>query len=203
MHDRTENLLSVRDGEPLDAEQRDAIDASPELRLEVERLRRIQRGLKELPELAAPPGVWERTLASVDAPRRRQRRIWAGIGVAAAIAAVAIGYLATQSERPSIPPSIVVGSPSMNVRPVPFVVLLEESAALEQVLAEMPRRPMMAGSTAATIAGLEAQIAFIDGQLAYASTVGLQQPYQAALWSERVDLMNALVHVRYASAQTY
>jgi hypothetical protein len=203
MHDRTESLLSVRDGEPLDAEQRDAIDASPELRLEIERMRRVQRGLQELPDLAPPPDVWERALAAADAPRRGQRRIWAGIGAAAAMAAVAIVVLATQSERPTLSPSIVVVSPPMNVRPVPFVVLLEESAALEQVLADMPRRPMIAGSTAATIAGLEAQIAFIDGQLAYATTFGLQQPQRAALWSERVDLMNALVHVRYASAQSY
>jgi hypothetical protein len=200
---RTEDLLSVRDGEPLDTEQRDTIDASPELRLEVERMRRVQRGLQELPELAPPPGAWERTLAAADVARRGHRRVWAGIGVAAGITAVAIGYLAVQSERPAIPPTIVIVSPSMNVRPVQFVVLLEESAALEQVLAEMPRRPMMAGSTAATIAGLEAQIAFIDGQLAYASAFGLQQPQRAALWSERVDLMNALVNVRYASAQSY
>jgi hypothetical protein len=205
MHDRTEDLLSLRDGEPLDADAQATIDASPALRLEVERLRRTQRALQELPELAPPPGVWERALAAASAPQRAPRRLWTGIAAAAIVAAVVVGYFAAQPGRPVLPQDPVVFWPvsPLDGKPVPYVVLLEESAALEQVLAEMPRRPMMAGSTAATIAGLEAQIAFIDGQLAYASTFGLQQPQRAALWGERVDLMNALVHVRYASAPTY
>jgi hypothetical protein len=201
MHGRTEDLLSLRDGEPLDAKEREAIDASPALRLEVERLRRVQRALEALPELAPPPGVWERAISATDAPRRAPRHAWAYLGVAAAIAAVAIGYLAVQTESPAILPQAVIATRATSGEAVPFIVLLEESAALEQMLAQMPRRPMMAGSTAATIAGLEDRIAFIDGQLAYASTVGARQPIQQALWSERVDLMSALVHVRYASAQ--
>lgn len=203
MHGRTEDLLSLRDGEPLDAEERAAIDASPALRLEVERLRRVQRALQELPEIGPPPGVWERALAASEAPRRGPRRLWTGIGAAATVAAVAVGYFAAQREAPVIPRDAVsfATARSIDGQPVPFVVLLQESAALERLLAEVPRRPMMAGSTAATIAGLEDRIAFIDGQLAYASTFQLQQPQREALWSERVDLMSALVHVRYAAAQ--
>jgi len=163
----------------------------------------MRRGLQALPELDPPPGVWERSLAAADAPRPGPRRVWAAIGAAAAVTSVAIGYLATQPEHPVMPSSTVIVAEAANRPRVPFVALLEESAALEQLLAGMPRRPVMAGSTAATIAGLEDRIAFVDGQLAYAASFDVPQRQREALWTERVDLMNALVHVRYASAQQF
>src|SRR5262245_37470567 len=108
MHGRTEDLLSVRDGEPLDAQAREAIDASPALRLEVERLKRVQRALEALPEMTPPAGVWERAVAAADAPRRAPRHAWAFVGFAAALAAVAIGYLATQPESRFVLPQTAV-----------------------------------------------------------------------------------------------
>ena len=54
------------------------------------------------------------------------------------------------------------------------------------------QRPLMSGATASTIVGLEDRIAFIDEQLTYSAARGLPQPERAALWGERVDLMNAL-----------
>jgi hypothetical protein len=89
------------------------------------------------------------------------------------------------------------------VTPASYVSLVEESARLERLLAEMPeQRPVMTARTAGTIAGLEDRIAFIDEQLSYvAAGGGLAPPEQRALWGERVDLMSALVHVRYAQAQ--
>jgi hypothetical protein len=59
----------------------------------------------------------------------------------------------------------------------------------------------MTGATASTIAGLEDRIAFVDEQLAYSAAGRVPVPQRAALWSDRVELMNALVSVRYAEAQ--
>ena len=45
------------------------------------------------------------------------------------------------------------------------------------------------------------RIAFLDEQLVYGAAGELPAPQRAALWSGRVELMNALVNVRYAEAQ--
>ena len=83
-----------------------------------------------------------------------------------------------------------------------YAGLVAESARLEQLLAEMPApRPLMAGSTASTIVGLEDRIALVDEQLSYAAAEKVASPYRQALWGERVELMNALVYVRFAQAQ--
>jgi hypothetical protein len=85
---------------------------------------------------------------------------------------------------------------------VPYAALVAESARLERLLADLPEsRPLMAGSTASTIVELEDRIAFVDAQLSYAAAQGVGTPYRQVLWGERVDLMNALVAVRFAHAQ--
>ena len=83
-----------------------------------------------------------------------------------------------------------------------LVSLVQQSERLERTLAEIPyQRPLMSGRTASTIVGLEDRIAFIDQQLMYGTVDGLKAPQRQALWSERVELMNALVHVRLAQAE--
>jgi hypothetical protein len=70
------------------------------------------------------------------------------------------------------------------------------------MLARIPyQRPVMTAGTASTIVGLEDRIAFIDEQLTLAAGNGAEVPQRQALWGERVELMNALVHVRFAQAQ--
>ena len=56
-------------------------------------------------------------------------------------------------------------------------------------------------STAGTVVGLEDRIALVDAQLSYAAARDLAPPYREALWGERVELMNALVYVRFAQTQ--
>jgi hypothetical protein len=110
--------------------------------------------------------------------------------MAATVTAVAVGigaYLVNTS-----------GSSAGDAR---VEALVAESARLERLLAEMPApRPLMAGSTASTIVGLEDRIAFVDEQLSVAAAGDVASLYRQALWGERVELMNALVYVRYAHA---
>jgi hypothetical protein len=88
------------------------------------------------------------------------------------------------------------------VVPASHPELVQESARLDRALRRVPyQRPMMSAETATTIAGLEDRIALIDEQITYSNARGVPQPQRVALWGERVDLMNALVHVRYAQAQ--
>jgi hypothetical protein len=86
--------------------------------------------------------------------------------------------------------------------PAPYDALVAESARLDRLLGTIAyQRPLMTGATASTIVGLEDRIGVIDAQLTYSTARRAPEPQREALWSERVELMNALVHVRYAQAQ--
>ena len=235
MHPSTEDLLSVRDGEPVDAEVRAEIAGDVAQSREVERLRSVRHALRGLPELAAPDGVWERIVAAEReaGPRTaRWRKYAAGAGIAAAVAALAVfvigspsrpagGYAtppaiprgnglitdtireppptAVGAETPFDPDGLLVGN---RVVPASYPALVQESARLDRALRRLPRqRPVMSAETATTIAGLEDRIALIDEQITSSNARGVPQPQRVALWGERVDLMNALVHVRYAQSQ--
>jgi hypothetical protein len=237
MHPSTEDLLSVRDGEPVDAEVRAAITGDVAQSREVERLRSARHALRGLPDIAPPDGVWERIAAAELETRPRStpwRKYAAGAGIAAAVAVLAIFVIGSPprpaggpAPRPAIPagdglttdtggepPSTVVGTDTPfdpdgllvlgRIVPASYPALVEESERLDRVLRRLPRqRPMMSAETATTIAGLEDRIALIDEQITYSNARGVPQPQRVALWGERVDLMNALVHVRYAQAQDY
>jgi hypothetical protein len=212
MRPSTEDLLAVRDGEPLDAIAKAVIESSLVHGRGVERLRRVQNALRALPALEPPADVLARVLEAKEARevgRRRWLRFAAGAGVAAAVATAAIVYVTTsgQPREAEVAPATVVarGEPSAAhavATPVSYVSLVEQSGRLDQLLAELPvQRPLMTGATASTIAGLEDRIAFLDEQLAFSAAGKVPVPQRAALWSDRVELMNALVSVRYAEAQ--
>jgi hypothetical protein len=163
--------------------------------------------LNELPELAPPPGIWERVLEGVGAraaSRRLRRRVAIAASVIVAAAAVPLTYVLT---RPAPPPTLTL-IPLVPDR-VPwdetsYAPLMIESARLERVLAEMPAPPpLVVGTTSGTIVGLEDRIAYVDAQLSYAAARDLASPYRKALWGERVELMNALVQVRFAQTQGF
>jgi len=75
-----------------------------------------------------------------------------------------------------------------------------ENARLEWLLATLPERHSMRGSTAFTVAEIEDRLALLDDRLSHV-TLEPNAPERAeSLWRERVDLMNSLVQVRYADA---
>lgn len=163
--------------------------------------------LRQLPELAPPPGVWERVLEAErvrGATRRVRRRVRLAAAAALALAAPVV-YVATL-DAPSLP--MLTVAPLEPARAAgdgtSYAPLVAESARLERLLAELPApRPLVAGAMAGTVVGLEDRIAVIDAQLSYAAARDLAPPYREALWGERVELMNALVYVRFAQAQDF
>ena len=210
MRPSTEDLLAVRDGEPLDANAKALIESSLVHGRDVERLRRVQNALRALPALEPPADVVARVLEAKEVRevgRTRWLRFAAGAGVAAAMATTAIVYMTTSSpsRQPEVAPATLVASgepngPRLTV-PASYVSLVEQSGRLDQLLADLPaQRPLMTGATASTIAGLEDRIAFLDEQIAFSAAGKLPVPQRAALWSDRVEVMNALVSVRYAEA---
>jgi hypothetical protein len=85
-----------------------------------------------------------------------------------------------------------------------YLALVERSAELERALVSLPaQRNVMRAGTAGTIATLEDRIARIDAELTLAAAAGAKNEYRTALWRDRVDVMNALVQVRYVNSQAF
>jgi hypothetical protein len=85
-----------------------------------------------------------------------------------------------------------------------YFELVEASAQLDALLAVLPppRRVMRAG-TASTIVGLEDRIALIDAELYRSQAEATPPGYRNALMRDRVEVMNALVNVRYAQSRAF
>jgi hypothetical protein len=211
MHTRTEDLLSLRDGGPIDAATRERLLADASALLELERLQRVRERLRELPVIEPPAHAWAAIEAACAAPQRGRGglpgRVAGGTVIAAAIALLAVWFLATPERTPDTPiaSSVVGSSPSSSDRPlipVRYASLVDESQRLDRLLARLPdQRSLMSASTAGMIAGLEDHIAWLDEQLTLAVVGGAAPEHREPLWSERVDMMNALLHLRYAQAQ--
>ncbi|MEX1994970.1 MAG: hypothetical protein WD929_09920 [Steroidobacteraceae bacterium] len=75
-----------------------------------------------------------------------------------------------------------------------------ENARLEWLLATLPERHAMRGSTAFTVAEIEDRLALLDDRLSQVALEPNAPERAEGLWRERVDLMNSLVQVRYADA---
>src|SRR5690606_5022410 len=195
--------------------------ADPDNRREIERLARVAEDLRRLPTIEPPPDRWSRiAAAAANRPARRGRRYAAGL--AGAVVAVATLFAAVViapwqrsprgTDSPAPPAVTAAPAPSAAAsdaaaaadagRSVPtpdYAPLVAESVRLERLLAELDRRPRKVNAgTAFTIANLEGRLVLLDEQLTFAEARDVDARYRRALWRERVDVMNALVHVRYA-----
>jgi hypothetical protein len=191
MHATTEQLLSLRDGQPVAAEAAAHVLACPECRGEVARLEETRRRLRSLPPVRPPQGPW-RAAATVTSTGARPRRIhWATVaGFAASfVLGLALIFRMEPDERPPAETRVELAATS----PVPLV---ERSRQLEATLRAMPAAPHVTRvGTALTVSNLEDQIHRIDLRL---SSGEMPPDYEEALWRQRVRLMDSLVRVRYA-----
>jgi hypothetical protein len=228
-----EELLSIRDGEPVDAAVRAAVEESAEDRAELERLKRYRAALRELPELEPPPAAWERVRAAAGEPGRTrfERRHWyGGAALAASIALVAVlalslrlggdalpgadAPLAAGETMPAGGASIDPLAPSGQAGEVAEAGEAGEArdvgmasllARSRRLEAALDALPQRPRLTSASTAGTIAELEDRIALIDYrlAEGVALSEAEQEALWRERVELMETLVKVRYAQARLY
>lgn len=215
MRPSTIDLLRIRDGEPVDAAIRAAVDADPELRSELARLAATRQALRELPQLAPPFGAWPKIAERLGQPAETSRSTATYWGLGAAIAAGVAVMAIWLVDRPTSPPIDDDSAPSTIVAdefpqrgPLlgtpAYASLVAESARLERALDGLGSQPrVVRAGTAATIAGLENRLAYVDERLELARPLGLTTEEIQALYRQRVDLLQALVQVRYAAVQRY
>jgi len=206
MHARIDQLLNLLDGTPVDAAVRVHVQQCTQCLAESARLGQTRAALQALPQLEPPGDAWEQiqARASQRTQRRAQRR--AVLGLAAAVAVLAVGALAFVTGRESVmqPRS----DANATISPVAAVApnsadldrLIARSQQLDAVLGQMPRPQVERVSLAATVDSIEQRIQWLDYQLAYEPDADLSEHQAQRLWSERVALMDSLVKVRYAES---
>jgi hypothetical protein len=214
MYPSTENLLKIRDGEPVDADAVAYVEADANARSELERLRRVQCNLQELPAFEAPDGVWARVIEAVDDGTSPQAGYWRWPLRAAIAAGVAVLAIAIVARQPDVSDPLATGPSTTVAETVPsnsienivgtptYASLVSEAARLERAVRTMPYQSgVMSAGTASEIAFLEDQIAYVDNGLMYARQIGLTDAERTQLARYRVDLMNALYALRFSQAR--
>lgn len=207
MHATTEQLLSLRDGRPVDAAAAAHAAQCPECQRQLQGMERLRARLRELPELDPPPDLWKTiALQAVAAPDRPTHTPWywpVGVGVAAACAlAVAlvlnVGQAPDDGPAPGTTTDLIAATPApmSSVNGVTTADLLETSRQLETALRIMPAAPQVTrASTALTIADLQDRIFQVDTML---NDPELDSTSEQELWRQRIRLMDTLMQVRYA-----
>jgi hypothetical protein len=204
MHARIDQLLSLRDGAPVDAEIRAHVQYCTRCLEEAALLAKTRERLQALPSFAPPADLFAQISARVAAPAPRRRTL--GAVAAAAAIVVALVALVAVRDRSNAPPT---GETKFVATPVvqphapdeDMLKLIAQSRQLDEILNYLPVRPQVERvSFAATVDSLEERIQMVDLQLAYGSDAGLDRTQAHRLWSERVELMDSLVKVRYAES---
>ena len=204
MHASIDHLLSLRDGEPVDAAKAVHVEQCQHCSAELRKLRETRAQLQSLPQLDAPTSFQEiqRAMARpVAAPRRAlSARLVAGL---AFVTLTTIFFVALRDDTA---PTVADRSVEPDEQAMPIDVdtarvpdLVAQSRRLEELLQQLPERPRIERvSTAAMIDTIEERIQWLDFQLSDAPDSGLNERQTQRLWSERVELMDSLVKVRYA-----
>ncbi|MGH8241252.1 MAG: hypothetical protein ACREXP_30135 [Steroidobacteraceae bacterium] len=205
MHASIDHLLSLRDGQPVDAATAAHVEQCQRCSAELRKLREARAKLQSLPQLDAPSSFQEIQRALAHPVTARRTVVSARLVAAAAfVTLTTIFFVALRDETA---PTVVdrSGQPQDPATSLIDVVetarvpeLVAQSQQLEGLLQKLPERPRIERvSTAAMIDTIEDRIQLLDFQLSDAGS-GLNEQQTRRLWRERVELMDSLVKVRYA-----
>jgi len=197
MHARLDQLLSLRDGEPVDGRVAAHVAACADCAAKLAGVSTMRDRLRALPVAATEGGGgWAAVQARIATRERGLRRRTTAASVAAAASVATLALLAALRFRESPTPPAAPAAVSTSV-----AELRARSQALEAVLAALPDRPAVArAATAVPIDTLESQVQWLDHQLSTAPDA-MPAPQAEQLWRDRVEVMSSLVQLRYVEAQ--
>jgi hypothetical protein len=202
MHARLDELLSMRDGAPVDARVRIHVEACAECAAELARaesLRQRLRALAPAPDAAADG--WAEVQSRMSVARAIGPLPARVAPYAAAASVVALALFAALRWTDAPPPAESGPAPLIVLDTESLDQLRSRSQELEALLAALPQRPAVArAGTSVPIESLEAQVQWLDHQLTLAGAEG-QATETEQLWRDRVEAMNSLVQLRYVEAQ--
>jgi hypothetical protein len=139
------------------------------------------------------------------ARRRRQSRIGSALpaALAALLLASAAALAAWQQAAQRASSADAASAEAAGAAASRIAIAAEaraENQRLELILAALPERHAMRGSTAFTVAELEDRLGLLDDRLSHVALEPNAPERAEQLWRERVDVMHSLVQVRYADA---
>lgn len=203
MHARIDQLLSVRDGEPVDATVRTHVQSCRDCAAAVQQMRELRHNLAALPQVEPNPGAWQFVVARIAARERSARRRTIAVRVVAAASVASLALFATlygSGSGPASGPAAVVAL--QPARDAEVASLVDRSLDLERALAALPSRPATErAETSIPIEALQARVQWIDQQLSLADAAGTTAEDAEQLWRARVEVMHSLVSLRYVEAQ--
>lgn len=194
MHTSFQELLSVRDGAPVDARVPGHLESCARCRAELAHLAALQEALKRLPSFEPPRDAYGRMRprlrgkSALPSPRR-----WPALAAASSVALLLMSAFLwiTQANRGAL----------QALKPRGLDALVARSQKLEALLQSLPPRPdVEQAATSATIDALQSRIELLDLQLSRGASVEIKAEEVQRLWNDRVQLLNSLVYVRYAEA---
>ncbi len=197
MHARLEELISLRDRQPVDAASVSHVAACPQCAAEIRRLIGLRAGLAQLPGIA-PPDLWPLIEAQLGAgsalaPRRR----WAQLTAAGSIVALVLALASSLPQVRIADPVVTEGAGGQ----APLETLVARSQRLESTLRQLPQRPAVeVAADSVAIDALQWRIQRLDMELPGNAAAEADPDRLQELWSQRVSLLNSLFGVRYAEA---
>ena len=199
MHAAIHQLLSLRDGEPVDAEVSRHIEHCAVCSRELARLDHLQQRMQSMPAFEPPADAWEKIEQGVPVmgAQPKSRVPWA---IAAAVVVAVVSGLLIRQPDPEMGEQPIADSQEPEATSEsPLDRLVAQSQELDEMLQYLPERPAVERvAVTATIDGIEQRVQWLDQQIAYANDAGMNDAQSYDLWRERVDLMDSLVKVRYA-----
>lgn len=202
MHARLDELLSLRDGAPVDARVRAHVDECAGCAAELARAESLQQRLRALsPAPDAVADGWPEVQSRLAAARATSPIAARVAPYAAAASVVALALFAALRWTDAPAPAESGPAPLIVLDTGSVDQLRSRSQELEALLAALPERPAVArAGTSVPIESLEAQVQWLDHQLTLAGAAG-QAAETERLWRDRVEAMNSLVQLRYVEAQ--
>jgi hypothetical protein len=207
MHARIEQLLSIRDADPVDAAIAEHVAQCPICSGQLHDLVRLRERLQGLQQLDPPGSSWQRIQAQLERSSPSKRNPLLGHAVAAAVVVgiastlIAGVMVSKHTAQPQIASAPAGGAANVSDDAKHVADLVAQSQHLDDLLQALPERPRIERvSTAATIDTIEERIQWLDFQLSATPAPQISDAQARRLWRERVELMDSLVKVRYAEA---
>jgi hypothetical protein len=206
MHANIDDLLRLRDAQPVDSAIAAHAARCPACAAQLERLSLRRTQLQTLPQWEAPAASWEQIQARLSRPRRARGLPGRFVAAAALTGLAIIGSIAVRDQvaAPVAQRATAMAGVRSEVDAEQLAILVAQSQQLEQLLRTLPARPRIERvSTAAAVDGIEQRIQWLDFQMSNAPEEALDDEQARRMWRERVDLMDALVKVRYVEAERF
>lgn len=205
MHASLEQLISLRDEEPVALEVQEHVRGCELCARILNELAAVPEGLSHLADPLPPAGAWER-ISVAGHKRSIPVRRWlpaASVGLVASVVAVLVLLNpALRMQSPAVaPPTTVIGATGSAAAPADIGLLQAQSQYLERAVLDLNGHAdsmPVSSDTATTVAALEDRIAMVDYAIGRAATRGSNNPDLVQLWKQRVDLLQSLAAVRYA-----